>query len=917
MATFDVQVNLNTNTATIEVEKLAAALGDIETNSAKASDSLASMAEIGQLAFVGLGAAATELATRGLKSIVDISQQSIAQFTGYQQNMKVIEQLIKTTGGTANITAKEIDKFAISLSEATLAGRGEVLEASKVLLSFRKISGDTFTRTLSVAQDLTEVMGQGLKSSVLQLAKALEDPVRGVSALTESGTVFTEKQREMIRTLVESGNIMEAQNFILNELEAQYGAAAEAAGTGLAGAFDTLGERTARLRGALGKALSPAVGEAINKFSELALTVLENDDILDSLTGTAENLAKVFASIDFGFVAEGLQQIAQATEWLTGKMQPLLDTLNKINTLRRRVEFEAGNLSRNEFTGQTNVASVAQRGVPSTANLGGLSFRRLRGAPQRLDPDEIEALTTTPTSSSGGNRGRSQRQPKPFVFGQTTLTESVRAFGVGTFTPNNAFGDIRRWGDPHSFHRSGAGADFGDRMQGMSVRAAHQGFTAWTNMAIQSGMANFVEEIIWNGHGSPLGDWFATRGKGPFFKLDNGKRVPIDPGTAKAHNNHLHVGETTRGGSSFREFADLGITSGIELSNRNIKETEADFKRMMSEQERIQQGITGEFGDTIFSDFFGTLIQSAPEQFNVFGGQQASSRFSPFGQRPGFTPDENLAVFADSFSRSILPSFEPGFRLPQADVNVDPFGNVDMSVMQMFNEQLQEQVATLELVEEFLPQVSDRYDQTRNSLMELNTESENFTINSEALAETFDQQAEALKVYEELANTATNAFTEFSIGVISGTKSIGESLAQLATQILSFLANKAFQSLFGQLFGGLIPSIGGTGVSATGGGFLGNFATGFKFFAEGGVAQGPTAAIVGERQPEAIVPLPDGRSIPVMLGGDMSGSMTNNIVVNVTNEGASEANGNRLGKQISEAIKAELVNQRRVGGILT
>jgi tape measure domain-containing protein len=44
---------------------------------------------------------------------------------------------------------------------------------------------------------------------------------------------------------------------------------------------------------------------------------------------------------------------------------------------------------------------------------------------------------------------------------------------------------------------------------------------------------------------------------------------------------------------------------------------------------------------------------------------------------------------------------------------------------------------------------------------------------------------------------------------------------------------------------------------------------GFKAFANGGVVQGPTLGLVGEgKYNEAIVPLPDGRSIPVQMQGD-------------------------------------------------
>ena len=66
---------------------------------------------------------------------------------------------------------------------------------------------------------------------------------------------------------------------------------------------------------------------------------------------------------------------------------------------------------------------------------------------------------------------------------------------------------------------------------------------------------------------------------------------------------------------------------------------------------------------------------------------------------------------------------------------------------------------------------------------------------------------------------------------------------------------------------------------------------------------------------EAVVPLPNGRSVPV----DMKGG-TNNIVVNVSSDGSgapqSQGDHEGLGKAIAKAVQEELQNQKRSGGIL-
>ena len=94
---------------------------------------------------------------------------------------------------------------------------------------------------------------------------------------------------------------------------------------------------------------------------------------------------------------------------------------------------------------------------------------------------------------------------------------------------------------------------------------------------------------------------------------------------------------------------------------------------------------------------------------------------------------------------------------------------------------------------------------------------------------------------------------------------------------------------------------------------------GFTAFANGGMVTGPTMGLVGEgRYNEAIVPLPDGKSIPVELAGGGSSSPT--VIVNVDAKGSqvegNEQNANQLGRVISAAVQTELIKQQRPGGLL-
>ena len=97
---------------------------------------------------------------------------------------------------------------------------------------------------------------------------------------------------------------------------------------------------------------------------------------------------------------------------------------------------------------------------------------------------------------------------------------------------------------------------------------------------------------------------------------------------------------------------------------------------------------------------------------------------------------------------------------------------------------------------------------------------------------------------------------------------------------------------------------------------------GFTAFANGGMVTGPTMGLVGEgRYNEAIVPLPDGKSIPVQLaGGDGGNQIVSNITVNVSNgqaqSNATGSNSSEMGRKIEGAVRQVIVGELRPGGLL-
>ena len=157
-----------------------------------------------------------------------------------------------------------------------------------------------------------------------------------------------------------------------------------------------------------------------------------------------------------------------------------------------------------------------------------------------------------------------------------------------------------------------------------------------------------------------------------------------------------------------------------------------------------------------------------------------------------------------------------------------------------------------------------------------------------------------------------------------------------------------FLSKMGGLFSGLGDTLGSLFSGGGGGGGLGGILSGiagaFGFgggvpagryggimqqYATGGIARGRNAGYPAMLHgTEAVVPLPNGKQIPVEMKGGAGNNITNNITVNVSKEGQSQeqntgqdsssnSEDHRLASALSMAVQEEIVKQQRPGGLLS
>ena len=247
-------------------------------------------------------------AFKGLAKPLALIGLAVGTFKTLQSSFRVVAEREADFATLANglervttnapVAAKALRGIADELGFETLFDEKEFQKGFALLTSFKNIGVDSYSRVAETAADLAQINQTDLKSSFLQLAKALSDPTRGLTALSRSGVIFTETQREMILELHNSGRAMEAQAEILKIVEGSYKGAARAAAEGLAGAFDTLGQKFRDFNEALGGAAEPFLEPLVEAATDLFdVVTLGLNAISDDLELFAKNIERALSPI--------------------------------------------------------------------------------------------------------------------------------------------------------------------------------------------------------------------------------------------------------------------------------------------------------------------------------------------------------------------------------------------------------------------------------------------------------------------------------------------------------------------------------------------------------------------------------------------------------------------------------------------
>jgi hypothetical protein len=194
------------------------------------------------------------------------------------QTDKVTQRLIKLAETTAMNTG--MDNLSIKATQAKLLTFAELAKTADK-------AGGAFDRANKAALDMAAAGFGNAESNAVQLGKALNDPIKGVTALTKSGVTFTAQEKEKIKVLVESNKMLEAQELVLKAIEKQVGGTAEAT----ANDTDKMREGFAQFTQSLGLALLPVLEIVTPLLLQMASWAKDNPGVFMAIAAAVGALS--------------------------------------------------------------------------------------------------------------------------------------------------------------------------------------------------------------------------------------------------------------------------------------------------------------------------------------------------------------------------------------------------------------------------------------------------------------------------------------------------------------------------------------------------------------------------------------------------------------------------------------------------
>ena len=357
-----------------------------------------------------------------------------------------VEQTIKATGGAAGITSEEMQKMASAMQSVTTFGDEVILRGQSMLLTFKKIGKDVFPAATETMLNLSVAMGTDVKESAIQLGKALNDPITGLTALRRVGITFSKSQETVIKNFQKSGDIASAQKLILKELESQFGGLARAVALTGEGPLIQFNNIVGDVKELLGDALIPVILEATAGFKQFLIEGQETGKLKAIFEGLANTIRFFFAIFQdtfrglnalFKILAGGLNNFAgsffELIAGLTGGIKTLVSFIpDKLIPPGWKESIDNVNQSIEELGRQGRISGkqLFDEGIGSLSEGSRIvaHFKRISGAAKEAKKDVADIPGATGIGGVGvGDTSDPKANAKAAKVAQKAADDALKA----------------------------------------------------------------------------------------------------------------------------------------------------------------------------------------------------------------------------------------------------------------------------------------------------------------------------------------------------------------------------------------------------------------------------------------------------------------------------------------------------------
>lgn len=327
----------------------------------------------------GIGTGLRNAARLGILAVGALTTQvafGISALSKLEAVTKQTNVVLKSTKGVAGESAKAIRDLANKYEDLNATIDDKVIQsAENILLTFTNVRKKAFEPTLKAILDLNTALGrgeEGLQGTTVAVGKALNDPIKGLTALQRLGITFTDAEKKKIKTLVKANETYKAQQVILDKLNTKFGGSFLGQGNTTAGKIAKVRDAVEDLQMTLAEELLPVVGDVAVQLN----TFLRDPATVEGVRELGREIGKMFSNANIAraleFARDILPTIRDGLKLTASVAKGAIDAFNSLPPELKSVAIAA--LVGNKLTGGL-VASGIGDIAKSVLSGGGLLGR--------------------------------------------------------------------------------------------------------------------------------------------------------------------------------------------------------------------------------------------------------------------------------------------------------------------------------------------------------------------------------------------------------------------------------------------------------------------------------------------------------------------------------------------------------------